>query len=129
MYPRLFLARQLLRDDGVIFVSIDDKEIQNLRLLLNEIFGEENSLGIVVRPTGQTTGQDSGGFGTSFDYLLAYSKNPNYEVGGIPLSEKDIERFSDEDDKGKYDYWQLRKTGKNDRREDRPKMYFAIKKP
>jgi adenine-specific DNA-methyltransferase len=42
MYPRLFLARQLLRDDGVIFVSIDDQEVHNLRLLMNEIFGEEN---------------------------------------------------------------------------------------
>ena len=42
MYPRLFLARQLLRDDGVIFVSIDDNEVHNLRLLMNEMFGEEN---------------------------------------------------------------------------------------
>ncbi|MGB3203860.1 MAG: site-specific DNA-methyltransferase, partial [Crinalium sp.] len=42
MYPRLFLARQLLREDGVIFVSIDDREVYNLRLLMNEVFGEEN---------------------------------------------------------------------------------------
>jgi adenine-specific DNA-methyltransferase len=45
MYPRLFLARSLLRDDGVIFVSIDDNEVHNLRLLMNEVFGEENFLG------------------------------------------------------------------------------------
>jgi adenine-specific DNA-methyltransferase len=42
MYPRLFLARQLLRDDGVIFVSIDDHEVHHLRMLMNEVFGEEN---------------------------------------------------------------------------------------
>jgi adenine-specific DNA-methyltransferase len=48
MYPRLFLARQLLRDDGVIFVSIDDHEVHNLRRLMNEVFGDENFLATVV---------------------------------------------------------------------------------
>ena len=42
MYPRLYLARNLLREDGVIFVSIDDNEVHNLRMLMNEVFGEEN---------------------------------------------------------------------------------------
>ena len=48
MYPRLFLARQLLRDDGVIFISIDDKELQNLRRLCDEVFGEESFLVTLV---------------------------------------------------------------------------------
>jgi hypothetical protein len=48
MYPRLFLARQLLRDDGVIFISIDDHEVHHLRLLMNEVFGEENFLGCIL---------------------------------------------------------------------------------
>jgi adenine-specific DNA-methyltransferase len=48
MYPRLFLARQLLREDGVIFVSIDDNEVHNLRLLMNEVFGEENFVATVI---------------------------------------------------------------------------------
>lgn len=48
MYPRLFLARNLLRDDGVIFVSIDDNEVHNLRLLMNEVFGEENWIGTII---------------------------------------------------------------------------------
>jgi adenine-specific DNA-methyltransferase len=48
MHPRLFLARQLLRDDGVIFVSIDDHEVSNLRLLMNEVFGEENFVAVLV---------------------------------------------------------------------------------
>src|SRR3989339_235810 len=48
MYPRLFLARNLLRDDGVIFISIDDNEVHNLRLLMNEVFGEENFLGCMI---------------------------------------------------------------------------------
>ena len=48
MYPRLFLAKNLLRDDGVMFVSIDDHEVYNLRGLMNEIFGEENIIGSFV---------------------------------------------------------------------------------
>ena len=48
MYPRLFLACNLLRDDGVIFVSIDDNEVHNLRLLMNEVFGEENFVDCIV---------------------------------------------------------------------------------
>ena len=73
MYPRLFLARQLLRDDGVIFVSIDDHEVHNLRLLMNEIFGEENFVAAFIwqkrysrdnRPT----------VGAVHDYVLLYAR-------------------------------------------------------
>jgi len=129
MYPRLFFARQLLRDDGAIFVSIDDTELANLRLMMNEIFGEENFLGCVVRATGTTTGQDSRRFGSSFDYLVVYSKSTGYEVGGVPLSEEDATRFSEEDEKGRYSSLQLRKTGRADRREDRPAMYYPTEAP
>ena len=129
MYPRLFLARNLLTEDGTLFVSIDDHEVHNLRLLLNELFGEENFLGCIVRATGTTTGQDSRGFGSSFDYLLCYSKNAGYELGGIPLSEKDEARFTLEDSKGRYSLLQLRKTGNNDRREDRPLMFYPVAAP
>ncbi|MCB0102268.1 MAG: site-specific DNA-methyltransferase [Anaerolineales bacterium] len=129
MYPRLYLARNLLSDDGVLFISIDDRELDNLKKLCNEIFGEESYKGTVVRATGQTTGQDSGGLGSSFDYVLVYFKNPDLELSGLPLSESDLERYEEEDDKGKYALWQLRKTGSNDRRTDRPNMYFAIKDP
>src|SRR5947209_344715 len=51
MYPRLYIARQLLKDDGLIFISIDDHEVYNLRLLMNEIFGEENFIGMLARKT------------------------------------------------------------------------------
>ena len=59
IYPRLFLARTLLQDDGVIFVSIDDHEVHNLRLVMNEIFGEENFVGQGVRKTKSTTNDES----------------------------------------------------------------------
>ncbi|MCX5815265.1 MAG: site-specific DNA-methyltransferase [Proteobacteria bacterium] len=129
MYPRLYLARNLLRDDGVIFISIDDNEVNNLRKMCDEIFGEENYKGTIVRSTGQTTGQDSGGLGSSFDYVITYSKKTDTELAGLPLSDSDLERYEEEDEKGKYALWQLRKTGSNDRRQDRPNMFFPIKDP
>lgn len=129
MYPRLFLARNLLRDDGVIFVHIDDNEVHNLRLLMNEIFGEENFLGEIVRTTGQTTGQDSGGLGNSFDFILGYTKHSEVDIGGLPLTPKDMKRFENEDEVGKFAYDQLRKTGSSDRREDRPNMFYPVRNP
>ena len=73
MYPRLFLARNLLRDDGVIFVSIDDNEVHNLRLMMNEIFGEENFIGILVLQT--ATDNNPTQIKTEHEYIVCYVKN------------------------------------------------------
>lgn len=129
MYPRLQLARDLLSDDGAIFISIDDNEQANLKLICDDIFGEDNCMGTIARATGQTTGQDSGGFGSSFDYAFVYGRQPELDIAGIPLDSHDLKRFNNEDNRGWYAYDQLRKTGSNDRREDRPNMYYAIKDP
>lgn len=129
MLPRLSFARDLLTDDGVFFISIDDNEQANLKRLCDEVFGEECFIGNIVRPTGQTTGQDSGGLGSSFDYILVYSKNEEMELNGLELTEKDKLRFQNQDDVGFYAYDQLRKTGSNDKREDRPNMYYGIENP
>lgn len=129
MYPRLLLARDLLTDDGVIFISIDDNEQANLKLLCDNVFGEDVFLGCIVRTTGQTTGQDSGGLGSSFDYVLAYSRKIDFDLLGLELTDHDLKRFENEDEKGKYAYDQMRKTGSNDRRTDRPNMYYAVRNP
>jgi len=129
MLPRLRLARNLLRDDGVIFVSIDNHEVANLRHVCDEVFGEEAFLGFIARATGQTTGQDSGGLGSSFDFVLAYGREPELDLSGLPLTSKDLKRFEEEDERGKYAYDQMRKTGSNDRREDRPKLYYPVETP
>jgi len=65
MYPRLYIAKQLLKDEGVIYVSIDDSEVSQLKMLLDEIFGEENFRGIIIRATGTTTGQEALKIGSS----------------------------------------------------------------
>lgn len=129
MYPRLKLARNLLRQDGALFVSIDDHEVSHLKRICDEIFGEESYKGTVVRTTGQTTGQDSGGLGSSFDFVLVYLKDSDSELSGLALDESDLERYQEEDARGKYALWQLRKTGSGDRREDRPNMFFPVKAP
>lgn len=129
MFPRLFLARNLLTEDGIICISIDDNEHSNLRNICNDVFGEENFMGEVCRSTGQTTGQDSGGLGSSFDYLLVYAKSAEFDLSGLPLTDKDLTRFENEDKRGKFAFDQMRKTGSNDRREDRPKLFYPVKDP
>ena len=129
MYPRLKLARNLLKSDGVLCVSIDNSELKNASIVLDEIFGAECFLGCVVRATGTTTGQDSGGLGQSFDYVLCYARDPDTQFHGLPLDDEDEKRFQDEDAKGKYSILQLRKTGNADRREDRPSMFYPVKAP
>jgi len=129
MYPRLFLARNLLRDDGVIFVSIDDNEVHNLWLLMNEIFGEENFLGCISRVTGTPTG---GGFKilvNKIDYLLLYSKGLIPNIEGISFSEEDAKIYDQEDEHGKYLIRPLRRTGGEDRKEDRPTMFYELETP
>ena len=129
MYSRLKLARNLLKNDGVIFISIDDNELANLKRLCDEIFGENNFIGCFTRATGTTTGQDGNKIGSSLDYCLTYSKSENFSLTGIELDEKDLKRFTEKDEKGVYSSLQLRKTGNADRKEDRPNMFYPIVAP
>ncbi|EOX1292719.1 site-specific DNA-methyltransferase [Vibrio cholerae] len=129
MYPRLKLARNLLKDDGVIFISIDDNEIANLKKICDEIFGEENCRGIVSRPTGTPSGQGYDILVNEIDYVLVYAKTSSAALLGLPFSKEDEKIYDQEDQWGKYLTRSLRKTGGEDRREDRPTMYYAIKDP
>lgn len=73
MYPRLYLARNLLRDDGVIFVSIDDNEVHNLRMIMNEIFGEENFITQLIWEKGRKN--DAKFFSVGHEYMMVYGKS------------------------------------------------------
>lgn len=77
MYPRLYIARRLLKEDGVIFISIDDNELAQLKLLMDEIFGEENFIAQFIRKTGIATRLDAAHISIEQDYILCYSKNKN----------------------------------------------------
>jgi adenine-specific DNA-methyltransferase len=74
MYPRLYLARNLLCDYGCIFISIDDVELANLRAVCDEIFGSEHFCGLVSRSTGTRMGSGSATISSELDYILIYSK-------------------------------------------------------
>jgi adenine specific DNA methylase Mod len=93
MYPRLFLARNLLRDDGVIFISIDDNEVYNLRMVMNEIFGEENF--VTEMAWRRTDNQPNIGMIAKVkEYILVYSKNNQSLVfNKMQLSEKAIKEY------------------------------------
>lgn len=129
MFPRLKLARSLLSDDGFIFISIDDHEQSNLSKICDEIFGEENFRGKVSRVTGTPSGQGYDILVNEVDYVLVYAKSSTASLKGLPLSEQDMKIYDSEDEQGKYLTRPLRKTGGEDRREDRPTMFFPVSDP
>lgn len=130
MYPRLFLARNLLREDGVIFISIDDHEQAHLRKICDEIFGEENFVALISRATGTPTGGGNKAIVNEVDYILIYSRNfEKSSIEGLPLNENESLIYNQEDRYGKYLTRSLRRTGGEDRKEDRPSMHYAIKNP
>lgn len=105
MMPRLFLARNLLRDDGVIFISIDDNEVHNLRLLMNEIFGEENFLAQIIWERAFSPKNDARYFSESHDYILAYTKKiDDFQIGRLERTEEANSRYKnlDNDHRGAW---------------------------
>lgn len=115
MYPRLFLARNLLSEDGVIFVSIDDNEVHNLRMVMNEIFGEENFVESFIWRSRLGKGSTSTETATIHEYVICYTK----EIEKVGL-------ISDVRIKEKETKERLRQWGQGDRREDRPSMYYSV---
>ncbi len=98
MYPRLRLAANLLRDDGVIFISIDDNEIDNLKKICNEVFGEENFIAQVVWERSFSPVNLMKHFSPSHDYILVYSKNIEAAIcNGIPRSDEANDRYENPD--------------------------------
>ena len=83
MYPRLFLARNLLSDDGVIFVSIDDHEVHHLRMIMDEIFGEENFVIKFIWEKTQHFGRQKINYYSNADYILCYAKNLKYNAQNL----------------------------------------------
>jgi len=75
MLPRLYLARNLLREDGVIFVSIDDNEVHNLRCVMNEVFGEENFIATIIWQKVYSPKNTARHFSEDHDYILVYARN------------------------------------------------------
>ena len=131
MYPRLFLARQLLRNDGIIFVSIDDYEIHNLRMLMNEVFGEENMFQQVVWQRHAGGGNNAKHFAVDHEYILVYAKNKqSIPTLKLPLSDKQKAEYTEKDEwystLGPY---KVRSFPQNRPANPRPGLQYYIKLP
>ena len=126
MYPRLKLARNLLRDDGVIFISIDDVEVANLRQMCDEIFGSENLVEEVAWKNKYGSGALTRGFANVHEYILVYSKMPLTNIAA-PLDEEQRKAYKNKDEKfavrGGYITQPLATTSKD----DRPNLRYLIK--
>ena len=128
MYPRLYIARELLKDDGVIFISIDDNEAAQLKLLCDEVFGEGNFVDTLTIKKSANGKGSKDGYSTNHDFILIYLKEKQNNVFfGITVSEDYIESFNKEDEFGRYKTDGLfRKKGRGARREDSPNCFYPI---
>lgn len=105
MYPRLKLARNLLREDGVIFISIDDNEVDNLRKITDEIFGENNFITSVVWQCLDTVKNDAKYFSNNHEYILCYGKSiEKINIQGIQKGEKQRAYYKNYDNDPRGDY-------------------------
>ncbi len=124
MLPRLKLARDLLREDGVIFISIDDNEQANLKILCDEIFGEENFVGDFIRKTKSTTNDAKIGLNYQHEFLLCYAKDK--ERANLLGGQKDLNKYKNPDNDPNGAWVSSDPTAKSG---DLKTGYFAVKNP
>lgn len=125
MYPRLYLARNLLRDDGVMFISIDDHEIDNLRKLCYDVFGEESVIGTIVWRRRQVSdNRNLNNFSTDHEYVLAISKVNSSLTGET----KDLSKYDNPDNDPRGPWMSDNMTGLANAQE-RPNLHYDIVNP
>ena len=128
MSKRLRLAKNLLKNSGIIFISIDNNEVAQLKLLCDSIFGYKNFCGQIIWRKKSGGGQTDDFFVTEHEYILCYRRTSAFVWVDetIPISSKG---YKSEDNKGKYRLVKLAKWGSAAKREDRPTMYFSLTSP
>lgn len=127
LYPRLRIAKDFLADDGVIFISIDEHELENMGKICDEVFGVDNRQAIISYVRKTSGKQDSTNFMKSTEFICVYSRSERWSCLPIVASEKVTDRYNKTDDTGKaFRETDLRKTGNADRREDRPLMWYPF---
>lgn len=122
IYPRLVLARTLLSDDGVIFISIDDNEQMNLKLILDEIFGESNFLGEIT-VVNNPRGRDYGGIANMHEYLLVYQKSSEANLNNLKQPDK---VFPLQDRISGFELRELRNRNIAFNKDNRPNLYYPF---
>lgn len=132
MHKRLLIAKRLLADTGVIFISIDDNEQAQLKMLCDEVFGEENFVANVIWEKSDSPKMDSRNFSYRHDFVLVYAKQlTSNTIKQISVSENDIAHYNKVDDKGKKYYLKPLRAmgGQGETREARPTLYYGIEAP
>lgn len=126
MYPRLKIARSLLHQDGVILVSCDDGEVANLRLILNELYGEENFVAQFVWKARQfTDARANTNISTDHEYIVAYARDDGFSLKGIG---RDESKFTNPDKDERGD-WMSRSILGLATRDQRPNLHYEIIEP
>lgn len=125
MYPRLLLAKDLLKEDGVIFISIDDHEVAQLRLLCDEVFGEDNFVGSIAWK--KTSGDNKPSFAFTHDTLLVYGKNSK-EIPRVPLTDEQKKQYKNPDNDKRGDWAETDYRSKWSKSE-RKNLYYSIPNP
>lgn len=128
MYPRLFLAKNLLKDDGAIFISIDDNEIHNLRALCNEIFGEENFVAQIIWQKKYAVSADDPGIAAMHDYILCFKKSEQFSRYLLPRTDKQLNRYKNIDNDPRGD-WSSDNYVSNKSKDERPTLWYPIIHP
>ena len=128
MWPRLHLLKELLSEDGVIFISIDDNEHHHLRMTMDEIFGVDNFVESIVWRKKAGGGQDRHYFAREHDSVLCYRKGPEY-VMNFRTTDVSANEYKKVKNGRRCKFTPLEKWGSNSYRTDRPTMFYAIKDP
>jgi adenine-specific DNA-methyltransferase len=122
MYPRLSIARQLLRDDGFIFISCDDNEFHNLRHLMDFLFGEENFVTTIVVQSNKR-GQTYKDVAKTHEFLVVYQRSDAARILPLPKQDGSLPL---EDENGPFDLWELRNRNPKFGRHNRPNLYYPF---
>ena len=125
IYPRLWLSRNLLKDDGVIFVSIDDDEVHNLRKVMDEIYGEENFVGQFIWKKRTGSNDSKNLVSIDHEYLICYAKNEETQLLGM---QKEFENYKNPDNDSLGD-WMADNLTCNKTATERPNLYYSITDP
>ncbi len=133
MYPRLVLLKELLREDGSIWISIDDTEVQHLRLLMDEVFGAENFVAAVVWEKADSPRMDAEFFSVRHDYVLVAAKNKKqFQVRREPYDDENLPgHYDKQDEEGRAYYLKPLRAmgGQGETRAARPKLYYPLTAP
>ena len=128
LYPRLRLSRNLLTDNGAIFISIDDREVASLRKVCDEVFGDDNFVANIVWQKKYAVSNDDPGIAPMHDHILVYRKTGAFSRNLLPRTDKQLSRYKNEDNDPRGP-WSSDNYVSNKSKSERPTLWYPIKHP